>query len=558
MAEPGRAPLDPRRWIALGVVLTASFMVLLDISIVNVAIPSIQVDLKARYSDIQWVIAGYGLAYGVGLITGGRLGDIYGRKLMFQVGVTGFTLASAACGLAQSPLMLVISRVVQGLCASIMYPQVLSVIQVMFPPRERGTAFGIFGAIIGVATISGPIAGGLLIQANILNSDWRPIFLVNVPIGIGAVIAAARLLHESKAPTAPKLDLAGVAIVTAGLLLVTYPLVEGRDAGWPAWTFISMIAALPVLAVFGIYVRGRARRGGSPLIEPSLFADRAFVIGMVVMVAFFAGVPAFFFTASLYLQIGFGFTALQAGATLIPFAVGSAIASGASIRLAPRIGKRILNIGALILVLGVAAVYVTAQAAGTGMKGYYFVPALFVCGLGLGSVVAPLATIVLTGIHSANAGSASGVLTTVQQLGGAVGIALVGVIFFGQLTGNADTVAGGLKTQVQEQLVLAGVPFPAAQAGALGFVQCFDDRAAASDPTVTPPSCKPPAGARPDPAIARVFTDNARAGLEQNFLIAFKWALVYEAVAFAVVFLLVFALPRPERAALHEAETAAA
>src|SRR6266511_3150983 len=215
--QPGHEDTDPRRWVALVIVLVAGFMQLVDISIVNVAIPSIQRDLDASYSQIQWVLAGYQLAFAVTLITGGRLGDIFGRRRLFMLGMAGFTLASALCGLAQSPGMLIGSRVLQGLMGAIMFPQTLSVIQVTFPPRERGTAFGMFGATIGLATITGPLVGGLLINGELLGLDWRPIFLVNVPIGIAALVAATRLLHESKAPRALRLDLAGVGLATAGV-----------------------------------------------------------------------------------------------------------------------------------------------------------------------------------------------------------------------------------------------------------------------------------------------------------------------------------------------------
>ncbi|HEY5986103.1 MAG TPA: MFS transporter, partial [Streptosporangiaceae bacterium] len=248
--QPSQQDADPRRWVALAVVLIAGFMQLVDISIVNVAIPSIQRDLDTTYAQIQWVLAGYQLAFAVTLITGGRLGDIFGRKRLFMLGMAGFTLASALCGLAQSPGMLIGSRVFQGLMGAVMFPQTLSVIQVTFPPRERGTAFGMFGATIGLATITGPLVGGLLINGDLLGLEWRPIFLVNVPIGVIALAAAARLLHESRAPDAIRTDLVGVGIVSAGLLLLVYPLVQGRDLDWPPWTFISMAAAVPVLAGF--------------------------------------------------------------------------------------------------------------------------------------------------------------------------------------------------------------------------------------------------------------------------------------------------------------------
>src|SRR6266487_2722732 len=359
--------LDPRRWLALGVVLIAVFMQLMDISIVNVAIPSIQRDLDASYSQVQWVLAGYQLAFAVVLITGGRLGDIYGRKRLFLIGVSGFTVASALCGFAQSPVMLVGSRFLQGAMGALMFPQALSVTQVEFPPRERGAAFGITGAVIGLATISGPLLGGLLIAGNLLGLDWRPIFLVNLPLGVLAVVAAVVLLRESRAEGALRLDPGGVAIVSAALLILV----------------------------------------------------------------FFSGVAAFFLTFSLFLQIGLGFTALHSGLTTIPFSFGTAIGSAVSVRLAPRLGRAILSLGCLLLVAGMLAVMATVSRYGEGIHSWQLLPALVVCGLGLGCTIPPLLNVILAGISGRNAGSASGVLSTTQQVGGALGVAIIGVIFFG-------------------------------------------------------------------------------------------------------------------------------
>jgi EmrB/QacA subfamily drug resistance transporter len=546
--------LDPRRWKALGVVLIASFMILLDISIVNVAIPSVQRDLGATYSQVQWVLAGYQLAYAVVLITGGRLGDIFGRKRLFIVGVSGFTLASLVCGLAPSPTALIAARVLQGLMAALMYPQVLSVIQVSFPPHERAAAFGIFGGVVGIASISGPLIGGLLIQADIHLGDtallWRPIFLVNLPIGIGAVIAATVYLRESRAPSAPRLDIPGVALATVGLFLVAFPLVEGRDAGWPLWAYLMLAAGVLVMIGFSRYVRMRAARGGSPLVEPQLFGDRAFVVGTAIAMVFFAGIPAFFLTFSLYVQIGLGFSALHAGLTTLPFALLSASASGVSIRLAPRLGKWILSIGCVALVAGIIALWVTLEVAGTGVSSIEMAPALAISGLGLGLVVAPLITIILAGIHSGSAGSASGVLTTVQQIGGALGVAVIGIIFFGQVSAYAPTAAqaGGRALTAQ----LAG-DIPAGQASAAGatFARCLQQQAQSSDSSSTRPGCPAPvqvapscpaeAGPRRVPCVAYAV---ARQSLADDFDHAFRDSLFFEMAAFGLVFVMVVALPR--------------
>src|SRR5499425_3831489 len=252
LAPPAAAGegVDPRRWLTLVVLLLAAFMNLLDVSIVNIAVPSIQRNLGASYADIQWALAGYTLAYALVLITGGRLGDAYGRKRLFLIGVTGFTIMSALCGAAQSPGQLIAFRVAQGAMGAIMVPQVLAVIQVIFPPAERIKALAGFGVTAGLGTISGPLIGGLLIQHNLFGLGWRPIFLINVPIGVIAVAASAVLVRESKAPSPPKLDPIGVGLISAALLLLLYPLVEGRQLGWPAWTFASMAASVPVLAAF--------------------------------------------------------------------------------------------------------------------------------------------------------------------------------------------------------------------------------------------------------------------------------------------------------------------
>jgi EmrB/QacA subfamily drug resistance transporter len=544
--EPGRAPggADPRRWVALAVVLIAGFMQLVDISIVNVAIPSIQRDLDATYAQIQWVLAGYQLAFAVMLITGGRLGDIFGRKRLFITGMAGFTLASALCGLAQSPGMLIGARVLQGLMGAVMFPQILSVIQVTFPPRERGTAFGLFGATIGLATITGPIVGGLLIEADLLGLEWRPIFLVNVPIGIAAVITAIRYLIESRAPRALRLDPIGVAIVTAGLLLLVYPLVQGRDLDWPLWTFLSMAAAVPVLAAFVVYERYKKALDGSPLVDLDLFRQRSFVPGLLVAGIFFMGIPAFFLTFSLWLQIGLGFTALHAGLTGIPFAVGSAVASAASVRLAPALGRRILSAGSLLLVGGMAALIWTVARYDGQVHSWQLFPSLLVCGLGLGSVVAPLVNVVLAGIRAQDAGAASGVLSTVQQVGGAVGVALIGVIFFGLLGSQAAGVADGLVPSLQGDLQGAGLPPAVTTQVAAGFRTCFQDRSNAKDPSVVPASCaRGQALGQAQPRIGQVVAATADAARRQNFSKAFQRTLLFEVGVFLTCFVLVFLLP---------------
>src|SRR6202049_2045384 len=394
---PEQATLDPRRWLALCSVMTALFMVLLDVSIVNVAIPAIRSNLAANNADIQFVIAGYGLAYAVLLITGGRLGDIFGRKRMFMRGMSGFVVASALCGLAQSAIMLDLSRVLQGAMAALMYPQVFSVIQVSFPPQERARVFGFLGAVIGIATITGPLVGGLIIRDDLTGGSWRWIFLVNLPIGIASLIAAGRLVTESRAPNATRLDLVGVVLATAGILLLVYPLVEGQVAGWPAWTFICIGISPVMLAIFILYERSLPSTR-FPLVQLSLFRIPSFRIGVAIAAVFIAGIPAFFFTFSLMLQVGLGYSALHAGLTTIPWSIGSAFAAAMSTRVAPRLGKWTIAIGSALLVIGILGIILTLHQVGTSVTGWDLIPSFLVSGLGLGTVIAPLLNIILAGV----------------------------------------------------------------------------------------------------------------------------------------------------------------
>jgi hypothetical protein len=308
-----------------------------------------------------------------------------------------------------------------------------------------------------------------------------------------------------------------------------------------------------VLVGFRRYIDRRARRGGSPLVEPQLFSDRAFVIGSLIAMVFLAGVPAFFLTFSLYLQIGLGYTALHTGLTTLPFALLSAAGSGVSIRLAPRLGKRILSLGCAVLVAGIIGLWLTVGAAGSAVSSYQMIPALAVCGLGLGLVVAPLINIILGGIHTGSAGSASGVLTTVQQVGGALGVAVIGIIFFGQVSGYAPVVAQTSAATLGAQLRAAGVPQPAVVTATGTFTRCFVARSASSDPSATPPGCPAQAtapGCAPPstgsaPAACTVASVAAEA-VAQDFDHAFRDSLFFEMACFGLVFLMVLALPRPQ------------
>jgi EmrB/QacA subfamily drug resistance transporter len=536
---PQQPELDPRRWLALASVMTGLFMVLLDVSIVNVAVPAIRSNLQANNADIQFVIAGYGLAYAVLLITGGRLGDIFGRKRLFIIGMSGFVIASALCGLAQSAIMLDLSRVLQGSMAAMMYPQVLSVIQVSFPPQERARVFGFVGAVIGIATITGPLAGGLIIRNDITGGSWRWIFLVNLPIGIAALIAATRLISESRAPNATRLDVVGVLLATAGILLLVYPLVEGQVAGWPAWTFICMGISPVMLVLFVLYERSLPSTR-FPLVQLSLFRIRSFAVGVAISAVFIAGIPAFFFTFSLMVQVGLGFSALNAGLTTIPWSLASAVASAMSTRVAPRLGKYTIAIGSTLLVIGMLGVIGTLHLEGTKVTGWDLIPSFVVSGLGLGTVIAPLLNIILAGVPGRDAGSASGVLTTFQQLGGAIGVAVVGVVFFGLLSSRAASSIATVTPQLQSQLAAANVPGPAAQAAISHFAVCFKEQASSSDPSAPIPNCQT-TGSGP---VAAAFDSAAQTALGRDFVSSVERILFFNVAFWALTGLLSMLLPR--------------
>ncbi|MEU1706381.1 MFS transporter [Streptomyces sp. NPDC005706] len=425
-------PADRRRWFALAIVMTAAFMDLVDVTIVNIAIPSIQEDAGASLGQIQWITAGYALAFAAGLITGGRLGDIHGRRRLFLLGIGGFTLASALCGFAAGPEMLVASRILQGGMAALMVPQVLSIVHATFPAHERGKVFGLFGAIVGLGAVSGPLLGALLTEWNLFGLQWRPIFLINLPVGVVALFLGRRFITESRAPKALKLDLVGVSLVTLGLLMLLYPLTRGRELGWPLWGYVCMAGALGVFAALVAYERRKAARDGSPLIELSLFRVKSFAAGIAVQTVFGVALGIFFLVWTLYMQRGLGWSPLRAGLTGVPFSLAVSTAAGMSVqKLVPRFGRKVLRAGALVMAAGVLLYIWESHRYGLSIASWQMALPLVVMGAGMGLIVAPLTDAVLSEVPREHAGSASGLINTVQQMGNALGLGLVSVVFFG-------------------------------------------------------------------------------------------------------------------------------
>jgi EmrB/QacA subfamily drug resistance transporter len=417
-------------WATIPVVLTGVFMATLDFFIVNVAIPSTQHDLHATGAEVQWLVAGFGLAYGAGLITGGRLGDLYGRRRLFGLGLALFTLTSAACGLAPTATFLALSRVLQGASAALFAPQVLAILGTAYAGPGRARAFHLYGFTMGVAAVIGQLVGGLLIDANPWSLGWRSCFLINLPIGAAALLLTPRVVPASRAAGRPRLDAAGVALVTLALVALALPLIEGRQQGWPPWTWLSLATAIASLLGFAAHQRQLGVGGAAPLIDLALFRERAFTVGLLAQFVFFMGQAAFFFVLALYLQEGRGVSPLQAGEVFVAIGagyLGTSISAGWAAR---RLGRQVIALGALIRAAGLALLLVTIRA--TPSVGL-LAPGLAVVGAGSGLALGPLAATVLARVPATHAGAASGVLTTALQVGNALGVAIIGVIFYGAL-----------------------------------------------------------------------------------------------------------------------------
>ncbi|SER96027.1 drug resistance transporter, EmrB/QacA subfamily [Pedococcus cremeus] len=430
---------DPRRWKALGVCLVAGFMTLLDVSIVNVALPSIREGIGASTSELQWVVSGYALAFGLVLVPAGRLGDARGRRTMFIVGVALFTLSSLAAGLAPTAFLLVVARLVQGLGGGILNPQVSGLIQELFRGRERGRAFGMLGAVIGISTAVGPVLGGLIIRLLGVETGWRWIFFVNIPIGIAAIALSLRLLPggpREETPTRRDLDLVGVGLLGAGVLAVLLPLVEQQEwRGDAKWALLA--GGVMLLAVFVLWERRYAARGHAALVDLSLFALPSYSAGSALAMAYFSGFTGIFFVLTLYFQGGLGYSPLLAGLAVTPFAAGSAVAAALGGRVVTTAGRPLVVGGLVAVVLGLVLTDVALALHGDSRSaGWWTALPLLVGGLGSGLVISPNQTLTLTEVPVARAGTAGGVLQTGQRMGTAVGIAVVGSTYFGALSSS--------------------------------------------------------------------------------------------------------------------------
>jgi EmrB/QacA subfamily drug resistance transporter len=435
--RPNFAPAPRSSWLALAVLLAGFFMALVDATIVNVALPSIRTSLNASESTLSWIISGYALTFGLALIPSGRIGDRIGHKWVYIVGVVLFTAASAYCGIAANDFDIIIGRVLQGLAGGIFVPAVGSFIQLLFNGKERGKAFAIMGSVIGLSSAVGQLAGGLLIQAFGEAEGWRWVFFVNLPIGILTAIFAIRLLPagDAHADRTNRMDWLGVTLLSASLVAVLIPLIQGQQDGWHAWTWWTMAAGIGGLAIFAAWQVYFTKRGGSALVPPRLFHHASFTFGVILALVYFAAFTSIFFTLSILWQGGLGHTALESGLLTIPFAIGTAVISSQSTKWAAKIGRSVLVIGAAMVALGLGITwYLLANVAVADLNSWMLLPGLLLAGAGNGFFLAPNVQFIVATVDNSEAGAASGVVQTMQRVGTAIGVAIIGSILFAALT----------------------------------------------------------------------------------------------------------------------------
>ena len=421
---------DPRRWRALPVVLSATFMSLFDIFVVNVAAPDMQRGLHASSSTLELVVAGYSFSYAAGLVTGARLGDLVGRRRMFIVGLGIFVAASLLSGIAPTSAILVVGRLAQGLGAAGMVPQVLSLLNVNFRPDERARVFSLFGVTVGLGTVAGQILGGVLLHFNLFGWGWRPIFLVNVPIGLAAIVLARRVLPESRPDVADRLDPLGVVLLTTGVGAITAPLVLGQAENWPLWTWVSFAVGAALVATFLWWENRLGTQGGHPLLPLSLFEHRAFNVGLLVNLGFFSFFGSVLLTLTIFLQEGLRDSPMHAGLTFAPLGVAFALSSLRGRQLHARYGTNVISLGAGTALVGVAGLALVVTVSGLSATSLELAPVLALIGVGNGLVIPLIVSGVLQSVPASATGAASGVLTTTQQFSMTLGIAGVGTLFF--------------------------------------------------------------------------------------------------------------------------------
>lgn len=451
---------NPRRWAAFVVIMSATLMDLIDTTVLNVALPTIRDDLDASSTQLEWSLAGYTLAFASGMITGSRLGDRYGRRRVFQLGLAAFTVTSLLAGVAGSAELLIAARVAQGAAAALMVPQVLAMLRAEFPPEEQSRATTVYGLVFATGGVAGPLLGGVILNADLFGLGWRPIFFVNIPIGVAAMIGTALLARESRAEHAETTDAGGLAIVTLALLALLYPLIEGRVLGWP-WWILATLAACPLLLWWLVrYERTVAGRGHSPLVDPEVVRLRAVVGGLSVSILFFAG-AAYTLVLTVHLQSGVGFGPLETAVALTPAAIGVGLFTPLATPTRP-IGRPLAVAGTLVMAAGMIGVLIPVVSQGRDLSAWHIAPGLLVAGVGMSMTSGILVSTVMAKTPPQQAGAAAGLVSTAIQIGVAAGVAVVGTVYFGLLDGGHTTttaVVGGLGTVIALYLLAAPAAF---------------------------------------------------------------------------------------------------
>lgn len=439
------APTGMQAWLALVVLLVGVFMTILDLFIVNIALDSIRRGLHADAAELQLVMVGYSAAYGVMMLNAARLGDLYGRRRIFLIGLAEFTAASLLCALAPTPIALIGARVLQGLGAALLMPQVFASLRVLFEGDARRRAFGILGVAQGLASPVAQIAGGFLIEHDLAGLGWRLVFLVNVPIGIAAIVAGRALILETRASVAPRLDLYGALTGALALALLLVPFMEGQESAWPWWSLVVPLLSLPVFAHFVRYERALPARNGVPIIDVRLFGNRRFVAGVVGVFFFYSAIGSFFLSLTMLLQAGLALSPLSAGLVFTPTAIAFLCGSVAGPRLARTVGHKALLAGVVSFGAGLVFSIVVGLAAPRDLR--LLIASLVLNGAGQGLVIPLALNAILSSVSENEAGMGSGVVGTMQTVGTSVGVAIVGVLFFSTVR-NASNASSAMQAVV--------------------------------------------------------------------------------------------------------------
>jgi EmrB/QacA subfamily drug resistance transporter len=421
-------------WLGFAVVLLASVMDLLDSTITQTGAPAIRRSLGGSYADLEWLTAAYTLAMSVTILLGGRLGDMFGRRRVLLLGIGGFIVASTLCALAPDPTLLIAARALQGGMAAVMVPQGFGLIRELFGDAGQQKAFGIFGPVMGLGAVAGPLAGGGLIHLDLLSSGWRAIFLINIPLGLLALGLGLRFLPRHAAATPEhRFDVLSVALsVGAGVCLI-YPLIQGQEDGWPLWTFLMLAGGLAMLALFALHQARRLRRGATPLVDPAILRRRPYVAGLGLVVGFIGAMGGMVLAFNVMFQTGLGFSPLACGVATVAIPLAAIPGSVTSSVLLERLGRTTIHLGTALMASGLGICLAVMEARGGSISAWDLTGPLCLTGFGMGMVFVPMFDVILAGVEPRQTGSAAGLLESVQQLSMSLGIALVGTILFGQV-----------------------------------------------------------------------------------------------------------------------------